>query len=175
MTTWIWVLLAVVICQRLIELVIARKNEEWMLRQGGVERGAEHYKWFVAVHALFFISIIVECLLRNNPIESINYFLFSIFILTQLARVWCITSLGKFWNTKVIILPGASLRTTGPYNYIKHPNYLIVGIELFVIPLLIGAPITAITFPLVHIFLLIKWRLPIEDKALADIRSMEKG
>ncbi|ASN05546.1 isoprenylcysteine carboxyl methyltransferase family protein [Virgibacillus necropolis] len=175
MTIWIGVILGVVVCQRLIELVIARKNEAWMLRQGGIERGAEHYKWFIMVHVLFFISIFVECFSGNNPVESINYFLFSVFILTQLARIWCITSLGKFWNTKVIILPGATLRTTGPYNYIKHPNYVIVGIELFVIPLLVGAPITAIIFPLLHIFLLIRWRLPVEEKALADIRSMTKG
>ncbi|ASK63376.1 hypothetical protein CFK37_15030 [Virgibacillus phasianinus] len=175
MTTWIWVFIGAVICQRLIELIIARRNESWMLRHGAEERGAEHHKWFVLVHASFFISMIAECLVRNNPVESINYFLFAIFILTQLARIWCITSLGRFWNTKVIILPGAKLRTSGPYNYVKHPNYIIVGIELFVIPLLVGAPLTAVIFPFLHIFLLIHWRLPIEDKALATIGSMKKG
>ena len=175
MTTWIWILLVFIICQRLVELVIAKRNEAWMLSQGGVERGAEHHKWFVVIHMLFFISIIAECLIRNNPVESINYLLFTIFILTQLARIWCIASLGKFWNTKVIILPGSSLRVTGPYQYVKHPNYIIVGIELFVIPLLVGAPLSAVIFPLLHIFLLIKWRLPVEEEALAYIRSMKKG
>lgn len=175
MTTWIWLLLFFIICQRVVELVIAKKNEVWMLAQGGIERGAEHHKWFVVVHVLFFISIVMECLIRNNPVESINYLLFTIFIITQLARVWCIASLGKFWNTKVIILPGSSLKTSGPYSYVKHPNYLIVGIELFVIPLLMGAPLTAIIFPFLHIFLLIQWRLPVEEEALAYIRSMKKG
>lgn len=175
MTTWIWIIIGVVICQRLLELIIARKNEGWMLRQGGIERGADHYKWFVTIHTLFFICMIAECLVRNNSVQSINYFLFSIFIFTQLMRIWCIATLGKFWNTKVIILPSASLKTSGPYNYVKHPNYIIVGIELFVIPLLIGAPFTAVIFPLLHIFILIKWRLPIENKALSDVQTIKKG
>lgn len=174
MTTWIWVLLGFIICQRLVELVIAKRNEVWMLGQGGIERGLEHHKWFVIVHVLFFISIIAECLIRNDPV-AINYFLFVIFILTQIVRIWCMASLGKFWNTKVIILPGSTLRTSGPYSYVKHPNYIIVGIELFVIPLLMGAPLTAVIFPFLHIFLLIKWRLPVEEEALAYISSMKKG
>lgn len=173
MTTWIWILLGFIICQRLVELVIAKGNEAWMLRQGGIERGAEHHKWFVVVHVLFFISILVECLIRNKPVE-INYVLFTIFVLTQVVRIWCIASLGKFWNTKVIILPGATLRTSGPYSFVKHPNYIIVGIELFVIPLLLGAPLTAVIFPFFHIFLLIQWRLPVEEEALAYIRTIEK-
>ncbi|MFZ3579349.1 isoprenylcysteine carboxyl methyltransferase family protein [Virgibacillus sp. DJP39] len=171
--TWVWIILVIVICQRVIELVIAKRNEAWMLQQGGIERGADHYKWFIVVHLLFFVSIFIESLTIHG--HSLNYFLLSVFIFTQIIRVWCIFSLGKFWNTKVIILPGTTLRTTGPYRFLKHPNYIIVGVELFIIPLLLGAYLTAIIFPLLHIYLLVRWRLPIEEKALSDIRSMKKG
>ncbi|WP_430785626.1 isoprenylcysteine carboxyl methyltransferase family protein [Virgibacillus flavescens] len=175
MTLWIWIIIAFLVCQRVAELIIARKNEAWMLLQGGVERGGNHYKWFVILHILFFISIITEVLLSDTRLEAINPFLFGIFILTQIARVWCISSLGKFWNTKVIILPGSTLRSSGPYRFVKHPNYLIVGIELFIIPLLLGALYTAIIFPFLHIFILLKWRLPVENQALKDIETLKKG
>lgn len=160
-----WILLVIIILQRLIELVIARNNEKWLKNRGAIEKEADHYKWFIIVHTLFFISIIVETLLRDDPNLPLNYTLFTIFILAQLGRIWCISSLGKYWNTKIIILPGEHLVSKGPYKYVKHPNYIIVGIELFVIPLLFGAIITAMVFPLLHI-LILTVRIPAEERAL---------
>ena len=162
-----WVLLLLIIFQRLYELVVAKRNERWMKEQGGIESGQEHYRWFVIVHALFFVSILVEVLVIGRAI-TVNYFLLALFFLLQAARVWCIASLGKFWNTKIIILPEASLVMKGPYKFISHPNYVIVGIELFVIPLLFGAIITAIIFPLLHI-LLLTVRIPAEERALENL------
>lgn len=174
MTTWFWIIIVFLIIQRLIELFIARRNEAWMIRQGAIERGAQHYKWFIVLHVLFFISMITEALPSDIASQSFNYYLFAVFLVTQLARIWCMVSLGKFWNTKVIILPGAGLRTQGPYRFIKHPNYVIVGIELFVIPLLLGATLTAVIFPLLHIFIVLHWRLPVENQALAEVQHINK-
>ncbi len=80
-------------------------------------------------------------------------------------RVWCIVSLGKFWNTKIIVLPKVVMIKKGPYKYMKHPNYLIVFVELFTIPAMFGAYITAILFPILHL-LLLTIRIPAEDRAL---------
>ncbi|SEQ27406.1 15-methylpalmitoyl-4-hydroxy-2-pyrone 4-O-methyltransferase [Virgibacillus subterraneus] len=165
MTTWMWLLIIVVIAQRLIELNIAKRNERWMKDRGGIEKGEKHYKWFIWLHSIFFLSMIFEALLNNNNSTGINYFLITIFLLTQLGRIWCIHTLGKFWNTKIIVLPGVSLIKKGPYKYVKHPNYIIVAIELFIIPFLLGAYLTAFVFPLLHIILL-KVRIPREEKAL---------
>lgn len=168
MTTWMWILLCAIICQRLMELVIAKRNEIWMKERGGVEKGKKHYKWFVIMHVLFFISIIGESQLANAVDRQLNYFLFAIFVLAQTGRIWCIHTLGRFWNTKIIVLPGVSLIKQGPYKYMKHPNYFIVLVELFVIPLIFGAEFTAIVFPLLHLGLL-KLRIPHEEKALSKV------
>ncbi|MFA1820753.1 isoprenylcysteine carboxyl methyltransferase family protein [Virgibacillus oceani] len=165
MGVFLWTLFVLIIIQRLIELKIARRNEKWIKRKGGVEIGKEHYKWFVLIHSLFFLSILIETTLRDGAILPFNYILFLLFLLTQAARIWCVLSLGKFWNTKIIVLPGSSLVKKGPYKYVKHPNYIIVGIELFIIPLLFGAYITAVVFPILHI-LLLRIRIPCEEKAL---------
>jgi methyltransferase len=165
-----WVLFVIIMLQRLVELVIARSNEKWMKDRGAIEKEVDHYKWFIILHTLFFISILVETLLNDNKTLPLNYTLLTIFILTQLVRIWCISSLGRYWNTRIIILPGVHLVSKGPYKYVKHPNYIIVGIELFVIPLLFGAIITAVIFPLLHI-LLLTVRIPAEEHALNIIRS----
>jgi methyltransferase len=165
MPLFMWILFGLIIIQRLMELQIARRNEKWMKENGAFEIGKEHYKWFVLIHSLFFLSILIEIMLRDGFALPFNYFLFMLFLLTQMARVWCIRSLGKFWNTKIIVLPGSSLVKKGPYKYVKHPNYIIVGVELLIIPLLFGAYITAVIFPILHL-LLLRVRIPCEEKAL---------
>lgn len=165
MTNWMLTLLLIIIGQRLVELMIAKRNERWMLARGGIEKGAEHYKWFVLLHGLFFISLSFEAAIYNRDYFELNYVLLFLFIAAQLGRIWCIYTLGRFWNTKIIVLPRVALIKKGPYKYVKHPNYIIVGIELFIIPLLFGAYITAFVFPILHI-LLLKIRIPKEEKAL---------
>lgn len=171
MPYFFWVIFIFIILQRIVELVIAKRNEKWMINRGGIEWGSEHYKWFIVVHMLFFISILIEVSIRDYSSFELNNYVFILFLLTQLARVWCIQALGKFWNTKIIILPNRSLVSRGPYKYVKHPNYIIVGIELFIIPILFGAYITAFLFPILHV-LLMTIRIPLENRALSEV---EKG
>ncbi|WP_217585472.1 isoprenylcysteine carboxyl methyltransferase family protein [Lentibacillus saliphilus] len=170
MLVWVQLFIGFLILQRLAELLIAKRNERWMLENGGIEKGQAHYKWFIVVHTLFFISLMSELLLRHEQPLRFNVWLFALFVVVQMGRVWCITSLGRFWNTKIIVLPGVHLIDKGPYKYVSHPNYIIVAIELIVIPLLVGALYTAIVFPLLHL-LLLKVRIPQEEAALRLINK----
>ncbi|MFS0672631.1 isoprenylcysteine carboxyl methyltransferase family protein [Ornithinibacillus sp. 179-J 7C1 HS] len=172
MALWMWMLIFFIIGQRIFELVIAKKNESWMKARGGIETGSEHYKWFIYLHVLFFLSVILETMMKlNNQIIEFRYFYFLIFCSAQLARFWCIHSLGRFWNTKIIVMPRVALIKKGPYKYVKHPNYIIVAVELFVIPMLFNAYLTAIVFPLLHL-LLLRIRIPLEEKALASVPKL---
>ncbi|MEN2766219.1 isoprenylcysteine carboxyl methyltransferase family protein [Ornithinibacillus xuwenensis] len=170
MALWMWIFIVIIIGQRLVELVIARNNEKWMKARGGIEAGSDHYKWFIYLHSLFFISVFLENQLQTQEI-SFNYLYFLLFFAAQLARVWCIYSLGRFWNTKIIVLPRVALIKKGPYKFVKHPNYIIVAVELFVIPMLFGAYMTAIVFPILHI-LLLRIRIPAEERALASLSKL---
>lgn len=171
MSGLLWTFFLFLVVQRLCELVIARRNEKWMKERGGLERGEEHYKYFVFLHLLFFLSILTEVFLLKRIVIPFQPAFFIVFLLAQIARIWCIQSLGKFWNTKVIVLPDFPLVKRGPYRYIKHPNYIIVGIELFVIPLLFGAIITSVIFPFLHIVLIKYIRLPVEERALEEVMT----
>ena len=88
-------------------------------------------------------------------------------------RIWCLTSLGKFWNTKIIILPGADVVIKGPYKFIRHPNYLIVTTELLVLPLLFSAYFTAIVFSILNIWML-SVRIPTEERALKEVTNYKE-
>lgn len=173
--TMFYVILFFVIVQRLIELVIASYNERWMKERGGIEVGRNHYKWFVILHTTFFMALFVEHqykLTGNQEQTSFYTLFFIIFLVAQSGRIWCIFSLGKFWNTKIIVLPKVSMIKKGPYKYMKHPNYVIVFMELVCIPLTFGLYITAIIFPFLHL-LLLTIRLPIEEEALHEYSSID--
>ncbi len=161
------IVISIVILQRLVELVVAKRNEKWMRGQGAFEAGAAHYPVMVSMHIAFFISLIAEVFLFGKSLSSVWIIFLVIFLVTQLARIWCLTSLGKFWNTKIIILPGADVVQKGPYKWIRHPNYLIVATELLVLPLMFGAYLTAIIFTLLNVWML-SVRIPLEEKALKE-------
>lgn len=169
MTLFFWVVLATVLLQRLLELVIARRNAAYIRKRGGYEVGAEHYKYIVALHAVFFLSLLVEVWSAQRPLPPYWYVPFAIFLLAQAGRYWCIRSLGRFWNTRIMILPGAPRVSRGPYRYLRHPNYWIVGIELLTLPLTFAAYLTALVFTIGNLWLLLRVRIPAEEQGLRQL------
>jgi len=161
------IVISIVILQRLVELVVAKRNEKWMRSQGAIEAGSGHYPIMVAMHIAFFISLLAEVILLDRSLSSMWIILLVIFLTAQVARIWCLTSLGNFWNTKIIILPGADVVQKGPYKWVRHPNYIIVTTELLVLPLIFGAYSTAIIFTLLNVWML-SVRIPAEEKALKE-------
>ncbi|MGG1573774.1 isoprenylcysteine carboxyl methyltransferase family protein [Fictibacillus sp. NRS-1165] len=159
--------LGMLILQRLGELFIARRNEKLMLSKGAVEAGQRHYKWMVMIHASFFVSLFLEVTLFHKEPAAWWWIPFSVFLLAQLARVWCLTTLGMYWNTKIIILPGAQVVARGPYKYIRHPNYCIVTLEIITIPLVFQAYFTGFLF-LAFNALILSVRIPAEERALKE-------
>ncbi|MBM7703258.1 isoprenylcysteine carboxyl methyltransferase family protein [Metabacillus iocasae] len=169
-----YVLLIMLAVQRVIELIVAKRNEKWMKKQGAIEIGQAHYKWIVIVHMSFFISLFIEVQWFQKAVSNWWIWLTLLFVIVQGARVWAISSLGKYWNTKIIILPEADVVLKGPYRYMKHPNYVIVAMEFIIIPLLFHAYVTLILFSLLNIAVL-SVRIPIEEKALRSLTNYEQS
>ena len=152
-----------VILLRIGELALSKSNEKWLLRNGAVEYGQKHYPFIVALHILFIISLIIEYNTKQTVSISIFMLLFYFFLIAF--KTWVILSLGKFWNTRIYHIPGIPLVKKGPYNYFKHPNYLIVVAEIVVIPLIFHLYFTAITFTLLNAIILFI-RIKAENKAM---------
>ncbi len=156
------IVILLVALQRLAELGYARRNARRLLAAGGVEHGAGHYPLFVALHGAWLAALFVMV-----PAEApADWGLLGLYGLLQLGRLWVIASLGRRWTTRVIVVPGAPLVTRGPYRFLRHPNYLIVALEIPVLPLAFGAWQIALGFGLANLALLAH-RIRVEERALA--------
>lgn len=153
-------LIAFLVAQRLAELVLARRNTARLKAQGAVEFGAGHYPVMVLLHASW---LAVLAWLGHDRDLGLGWL--TLFIVLQVGRVWVIASLGRRWTTRVLVLPGAAPVARGPYRWLRHPNYLIVVLEIAVVPLAFGLPFVALTFSLANAGVLV-WRVRVENRAL---------
>jgi len=165
MTTLGFLILAFVVVQRLSELVIAKRNTARLLDQGGYEVGANHYPLIVLMHAAWLISLFY--LAWDKPI---NYLFLAIYIVLQVLRIWVLTSIGKRWTTRVIIVPGEQLVRKGPYRFISHPNYAVVIAEIACLPLVFGLWQHALVFSILNA-LMLTLRIRVESQALANSKA----
>ena len=159
---------AFVAVQRLLELVVARRNERRARARGAVERGRGHYPFIVALHSLWLVSTLVEGLLRGPELSALWPVPLALFLFVQPLRYWALFSLGERWNTKILVLPGAEPVRRGPYRYLSHPNYVVGVVEILTLPLIFGAWVTALVFTMLNAVVL--WvRIREENRALTEI------
>lgn len=153
-------ILAFVTLQRLGELVLARRNTHILLTRGAHEKGAGHYPLIVLVHAAWLAS-----LWWLAPGRPVNWLLISVFLLLQAGRLWVLATLGARWTTRIIVMPGETLVTRGPFRLLRHPNYAVVAGEIAVLPLAFGLWQVALLFSLLNAAILAV-RIRAEERAL---------
>lgn len=162
--------IALVALQRVVELVHAARNTRALLAAGGIEQGAAHYPLLVILHSAWLIALLVTVPAGQPALWP----LLAVFLLLQAARVWVIASLGRFWTTRVITLPDAPLVRRGPYRWSRHPNYLVVALEIAVLPLAFGAWELAVLFSLLNAAVLAR-RIQVEERAIAPRRALDQA
>ncbi|HYG86535.1 MAG TPA: isoprenylcysteine carboxylmethyltransferase family protein [Azospirillum sp.] len=167
---WPQVIVLLVAVQRLVELAVARRNTRRLLAEGAREEGAAHYPLFVLLHAGWLVALFA----LTPPDAAVNPWLLVLFVLLQAGRVWVIASLGRYWTTRVVTLPGAPLVRRGPYRWVRHPNYLVVAGELAVLPLAFGQAELAVLFTLLNVPLTLH-RIRVEEAALTPRRRRPAG
>jgi len=160
--------------ERLVELVISKRHAAAAFARGGVEHGRRHFPWMVLLHTGLLVACVAEVILLDRPfIGALGWPMLVIALLCQAGRYWVIASLGEQWNTRVIVVPGATRVTRGPYRFawLRHPNYLVVAIEGIALPLVHTAWVTALVFTVLNAVLLLGFRIPVENRALAVLRA----
>lgn len=159
-------LVALVALQRLGELVVSRRNVARLRARGGIEYGAGHYPWMVALHVGFLVSCVAEVWLLHRPFRPVvAVAMVLVLALGMAVRFWSLHTLGDRWMTRVMVVPGESVVVSGPYRYLSHPNYLAVVLEIAAIPLIHGAWITAIVFSILN-GVMLAIRISVEERAL---------
>lgn len=159
-------LVALIVVERLVELAISNRNTRRLKSQGALEVGAGHYPAMVLMHTAFLLSSLLEVWLWKRPwVPLLAIAMLAVLLAAMALRYWVIATLQGRWTTRIICLPGAPLIATGPYRYLRHPNYLAVVAETFSLPMVHTAWVTAIVFSLLNAWML-RVRIRAEDRAL---------
>ncbi len=152
--------------ERLVELAVSRRNANWSFARGGREFGQGHYPVMVAMHSALLLSCMAEVAFAHRPfIPALGWPMVAVVAASTVVRWWCVVTLGKHWNPRLIIVPGADLVRSGPYRWIHHPNYTAVAVEVAALPLVHSAWLTAIVFTIANAAVL-RVRITAENLAL---------
>ena len=171
MSTQFWYvgLVALVVVARGVELAVSERNRRWSLAQGGVESGAGHYPVMVALHTGLLAGAVIEVLaLDRTFLPWLGWPMLALLVASHALRWWCISTLGRQWCTRIVVVPGLSTVTSGPYRFLRHPNYLAVVLEGIALPLVHTAWITAAVFTVANAALL-RVRIAAEERALRSL------
>ena len=153
-------ILALVTLERLAELPWAEANRRRLIAAGGHEVASGHYPLIVLVHASWLVALWLLA-----PGRPVNLVLIVVFLLVEAGRIWVLTTLGRRWTTRIIVVPGEKLVARGPYRFVDHPNYVVVALEIALLPLVFGLWEIALIFSLLNAAVL--WvRIRAENRAL---------
>lgn len=158
-------ILALVTLQRVAELPWARANTRRLLAAGGREVSPGHYPLIVLLHAAWLAS-----LWWLGPGRAVNLPLLGLFALVEVGRLWVLSTLGRRWTTRIIVVPGESLIRSGPYRFVRHPNYVVVAAEIALLPLVFGLWEVALVFTILNLIVL-AIRVREEARALESVRK----
>ena len=178
-TLFFLLLVGAVAVERTLEMALSLRNARRAFAQGAVEAESRgFYLLMVIAHVLFLAGGPIEVLLLRRPfIPPIAIVATWIVVLTMALRYWAIATLGERWNTRVIVIPGLAAVASGPYRFVRHPNYVAVAIEVAVLPLVHCAWITALVATAANALLLAA-RIRHEERALesaGDYRATLAG
>jgi methyltransferase len=163
----LWNVLALVALQRIAELAFSARNTRRLRARGATETGAAQYPLLVLLHAAWLVSMAVFVPASTQP----SWWLLGVYAALQPLRIWTIATLGQYWTTRIISVPGAPLVRAGPYRFVRHPNYVVVCAEIAILPLAFGNVEIAIVFSILNASLL-SWRIRVEERALIARRGL---
>ena len=164
--SFLYLVLGLVALQRLAELALAARNTRALRAAGAIELDASAYPLFVLLHGAWLASLA----LLVPASATASWPLLGAFAALQIGRIWVIASLGRYWTTRLIVLPDHPLIATGPYRFLRHPNYWIVIGEIAILPLAFGAIPIATVFSAGNLALITR-RIAIENRAMAQHRT----
>jgi methyltransferase len=164
--------------ERIVEMLISARNARWAIERGGIESHHRQLPWMIGLHVGMLLGALAEVWLLGRPfLPWLGWPMLAVALACQVGRYAIIGSLGRRWNTRVIVVPGLPLVRRGPYQWawLRHPNYLIVAIEGAALPLVHTAWITALGFTLLNAVLLLGFRIPAESRAMARASGSSAG
>jgi methyltransferase len=159
-------LLVAVAAMRIFELRISKKHQQDMTARGASKVKDPNFRWMALFHTLVLVGAAVEVVLLHRPfIPALGLPMIALFVFANFVRWWVIRALGEHWNVQVMDSTKLGVITTGPFRYVRHPNYAAVFVEMIALPLIHTAWITALAGAAAHV-LILALRLSTEERVL---------
>ena len=156
-------LLVLVGLERLFELRISRRNQQKLEKQGVRKIAEPHFRWMVLTHGGVLACAAAEVVLLHRPlIPLLAMSMAALFIFANALRWWVIRTLAGHWNVEVMASSRVGVVTSGPYRWVRHPNYVAVVMEILSLPMIHTAWITAVAGTLGDLEIL-RRRIKVED------------
>jgi methyltransferase len=112
----------------------------------------------------------LEAFFRDARVDAVFAAGAVVFAAAKTLKYWAIATLGPRWTFRVLVPPGSSLNSGGPYRFMRHPNYLGVIGELAGMALIahaiVSGPIAVVLFAGI-----IAARIRVEERALDRVNS----
>ena len=153
-----YLIVYIILC-RLFELLLSRRNTSKLLKEGGIEYYKNHYKYIVFFHVIFIFFFLIKSM---NATDVYIEYLYA-FLALQILRYKIIFDLGSFWTTRIIVIDKPLVRTF-LFKFFKHPNYIVVFLEIILVCLFFGDLLALIFFTFFN-SILICIRIYYEEKA----------
>jgi methyltransferase len=159
-------LLVIVALLRLVELRISRKHQTEMAARGAAKVEEPRFRWMVVLHTAVLIGAGAEVVFLKRPfLPTLAAIMFAVFLTANGVRWWVIRTLGEHWNVQIMDSTRLGVISSGPFRFVRHPNYAAVFAEMLALPLIHTAWITATVGTLAHIVVLSQ-RLSTEERVL---------
>ena len=151
---------------RIFELRVSSRHQQQMIARGATKINEPRFSWIVFVHTAVLIGAALEVVLLHRPfIPILSATMLFIFLSGNAVRLWVVLTMGKLWNVQVMNSTGLGVVTSGPFRFVRHPNYAAVFLEMFSLPLVHTAWITALLGSIAYA-IAISQRIPLEEKVL---------
>jgi methyltransferase len=150
---------------RVYELQISKRHQSRMIARGASKISDPRFRWMVLLHTGVLLGAAAEVVFLHRPFYPLFAAIcFVVFLAANVVRWWVIRTLGEHWNVQVVNSTGIGVITTGPFRYVRHPNYAAVFVEMLALPLIHSAA---------HV-LVLSQRLATEERVLfSDTRYRE--
>ncbi|MQX41809.1 DUF1295 domain-containing protein [Sinorhizobium meliloti] len=153
---------------RISTVIISSINEKALKASGAREVGAANSILLAISHLGYYLVATVEGVETTELKDTVTIAGVVLYLLSALALISVLRSLGRLWTVKIIINQRHPLVRTGLFSWVRHPNYFVSIIpELVGFALALNAYWTlAVGLPLYCIPLFIRIRQ--EEAAMAE-------
>ena len=159
-------LLLAVASLRIVELRISRQHQRAMVARGAKKIDEPRFRWMVLLHTALLLGAACEVVFLKRPfLPWLAAPMFAVFLAANAVRWWVIRTLGQHWNVQVMDSTQLGVITSGPFRFVRHPNYAAVFAEMLALPLIHTAWITAAAGAIAHAAVLAQ-RISTEERML---------